>query len=109
MSIKDKTLTVLENNKGNYISGSQLADQLSVSRNSIWKAIKSLQDNGYNISAITNKGYCLSLDTDILSSQSISKYFSKNSNDFNITVYKTISSTNSAIKDLAIKIDQENF
>jgi len=107
MSIKDKTLTVLENNKGDYISGAQLAEQLSVSRNSIWKAIKSLQEDGYNICAITNKGYCLSLDTDILSSQSISKYLSQNSDDFNINVYKTISSTNSAIKDLAIKGEKE--
>lgn len=103
MNIKDKTLAVLENNKGNYISGAQLAEDLSVSRNSIWKSIKSLQEDGYNISAVTNKGYCLSLDTDILSSQSISKYLSKNSDAFNITVYKTINSTNTAVKDLAIK------
>jgi BirA family transcriptional regulator, biotin operon repressor / biotin---[acetyl-CoA-carboxylase] ligase len=107
MSIKDKTLVVLENNKGNYISGAQLAEQLSVSRNSVWKAIKSLQDDGYNISAVTNKGYCLSLDTDILSSQSISKYLSKDNDIFNINVYKTITSTNSAIKDLAIKGEKE--
>lgn len=103
MNIKDKTLTFLENNKGNYISGAKLAEELSVSRNSIWKSIKSLQEDGYNICAVTNKGYCLSLDTDILSSQSISKYLSKDSDDFNITVYKTLPSTNSAIKDLAIK------
>lgn len=107
MSIKNKTLTVLENNKGNYISGGKLAEELSVSRNSIWKSIKSLQEDGYNISAITNKGYCLSLDTDILSSQSISKYLSKSSNAFNITVYKTINSTNTAVKDLAIKGEKE--
>lgn len=107
MSIKDKTLTVLENNKGNYISGAQLAEQLSVSRNSIWKSIKSLQEDGYNICAVTNKGYCLSLDTDILSSQSISKYLSKNSNIFDITVYKTINSTNTVVKDLAIKGKEE--
>ena len=107
MSIKDKTLMVLENNKGDYISGAQLAEQLSVSRNSIWKAIKSLQEDGYNICAVTNKGYCLSLDTDILSSQSISKYLPKDNDIFNINVYKTITSTNSAIKELAIKGEKE--
>ena len=36
MSVKDKTLSVLENNKGNYISGADLAKELSVSRNAIW-------------------------------------------------------------------------
>ncbi|WP_243278481.1 biotin operon repressor, partial [Clostridium tertium] len=97
MSVKDKTLSVLENNKGNYISGADLAKELSVSRNAIWKAIKSLQNEGYNIYAVTNKGYCLSTDTDILSSQSISKYLNKKDNNFNIKFYKTINSTNSAI------------
>ena len=53
MSVKDKTLSVLENNKGNYISGAELAKELSVSRNAIWKAIKSLKDEGYNKIRIT--------------------------------------------------------
>lgn len=107
MSVKDKTLSVLENNKGNYISGAELAKELTVSRNAIWKAIKSLQSDGYNIYAVTNKGYCLSSDTDILSSQSISKYLNKADNLFSINVYKTINSTNSAIKELAINGEKE--
>lgn len=107
MSVKDKTLSVLENNKGDYISGAELAKKLSVSRNAIWKAIKSLQNEGYNIYAVTNKGYCLSTDTDILSSQSISKYLNKYNNNFNINVYKTINSTNSAVKELAINSAKE--
>jgi len=107
MNIKDKTLLVLENNRGNYISGAQLAEELSVSRNSIWKAIKSLQNDGYNINAVTNKGYCLSPETDILSTQSICKNLSNNKDTFNISVYKTISSTNSVIKELAIKGEKE--
>lgn len=107
MSVKDKTLSVLENNKGDYISGAELSKKLSVSRNAIWKAIKSLQNEGYNIYAVTNKGYCLSTDTDILSSQSISKYLNKYNNNFNINVYKTINSTNSAVKELAINSAKE--
>lgn len=107
MSVKDKTLTVLENNKGNYISGAKLAEQLSVSRNAVWKAIKALQDEGYNICAVTNKGYCLSSHTDILSSQSITKYLSKYNNAFNINILKTTSSTNSAIKELGINGAEE--
>lgn len=107
MSVKDKTLSVLENNKGIYISGEDLAKELFVSRNAIWKAIKSLKNDGYNISSVNNRGYCLSTDTDILSSQSISKYLNKDNNYFNIKVYKTINSTNSAIKELAINGEKE--
>ena len=48
MSIKDEVLKQLEENKGEYISGGQLATNLNVSRNSIWKAIKTLEKDGYN-------------------------------------------------------------
>ena len=71
MSIKDEVLKQLEENKGEYISGGQLATNLNVSRNSIWKAIKTLEKDGYSINAIPNKGYCLEPDNDILSPQSI--------------------------------------
>ena len=52
MSVKDEVLKELENNKGDYISGGQLADNLGVSRNSVWKAIKALEKSGYEINAI---------------------------------------------------------
>lgn len=108
MSVKEKTLTVLENNKGNYISGAELAKELSVSRNAIWKSIKTLQSEGYNIDAITNKGYCLSENTDILSKQSISKYLDDDIN-LNINVYKTIGSTNTFVKELASNGEAEGL
>ena len=73
MSVKDEVLKQLENNKGNYISGGQLAKTLDVSRNSVWKAIKSLEKSGYQIDAVPNRGYCLAEKSDILSSYSIDK------------------------------------
>lgn len=108
MSVKDKTLKVLENNKGNYISGSEIARELSVSRNAIWKAVKSLQNEDYNIYSGTNKGYCLSNDTDILSNHSIYKYLTDNSN-FDITVHKTIDSTNNEVKEVALNSGKEGI
>ena len=38
MSVKDEILQQLESNKGSYISGGQLANNLGVSRNAVWKA-----------------------------------------------------------------------
>lgn len=107
MSVKNKTLFVLENNRGDFISGAEIAKKLCVSRNAVWKAIKTLQSEGYNILAVNNKGYCLSIDTDILSPQSISKYLNKNIKNLNINVYKTITSTNDLAKELAIKGENE--
>lgn len=107
MSIKNKTLNILENNKGNFISGEELAKNLNVTRNSIWKAINSLKKDGYNISSVTNKGYCLSVSNNILSSESILKYLK---NDFfEIEVHKTINSTNTYVKELAVNGKKEGI
>jgi BirA family biotin operon repressor/biotin-[acetyl-CoA-carboxylase] ligase len=98
MSIKDEVLKQLEENKGEYISGGQLATNLNVSRNSIWKAIKTLEKDGYSINAIPNKGYCLEPDNDILSPQSIEQYLNY---PLDLSVYKTITSTNTVLKEKA--------
>ena len=98
MSVKDEVLKELENHKGEYISGGQLSEVLNVSRNSIWKAIKTLENNGYKIDAIPNRGYCLAQESDILSSFSIKQHMHS---DLNITVYPSVSSTNTFLKELA--------
>lgn len=98
MSIKDEVLKTLEENKGHYISGGDLASTLKVSRNAIWKAIKSLEKNGYTIDAIPNRGYCLSSNSDILSPQSIAQHLAC---DLDIHVYKIVSSTNTVLKEMA--------
>ncbi|MEG1501547.1 MAG: HTH domain-containing protein, partial [Clostridiales bacterium] len=101
MSVKEQVLTVFENNKGQYISGEDLAGRLSVSRSAVWKGVKALQAEGYQISAISNKGYCLSDKTDILSVQSIEKYLKHSCLPLTIEVYKSLASTNTFLKNLA--------
>lgn len=54
---KFKVLSTL--NRETYISGEQIADALKISRTSVWKAIQSLKEAGYQIEAVTNKGYRL--------------------------------------------------
>lgn len=99
MSVKDEVLKELENNKGDYISGAQLADNLGVSRNSVWKAIKALEKSGYEINAIPNKGYCLAEKNDILSSYSIKQHL-KNPH-LDISVFSSVTSTNTILKEMA--------
>ncbi len=74
MTTKEQILLLFENNRGKYFSGEQIAEKLAVSRTAVWKAVKALQSDGYPIAAATNKGYCLSEYTDILSAQGIEKY-----------------------------------
>ena len=63
---KSELLKLLRDNKGNYISGQELAERFGVSRNAVWKAITDLRSKGYEIDAVKNRGYRLSPKSDIL-------------------------------------------
>lgn len=93
MTTKEKVLEFFEQNRGVFFSGEAIANSLGVSRTSIWKAIKGLQEAGYKIKACTNRGYCLLNSTDIISSQGIKKYLENNKVQ-DIVVLPTIISTN---------------
>lgn len=98
MAVKDRVLTLLEKNRGTYISGEQIAKETDVSRAAVWKAIKRLQDEGFAIEGINNKGYQLAAESDILSKQGVEQWLT--SQDFyNLEVYKTVTSTNLLLKE----------
>lgn len=42
-----------------YISGQEICDTLGVSRTAVWKVVKQLQAEGYDIEGVNNKGYRL--------------------------------------------------
>ena len=58
MSVKSDVLHILESKKGESVSGEALAEMLGCSRAAVWKAVKSLREDGYEIEAVTNRGYC---------------------------------------------------
>lgn len=101
---KTKILKILEANRGNTVSGSRLAKALDISRSAVWKIIEELRKEGYEINAVTNKGYSLSETTDLLSADGILLYL-KNPNikRHQIHVYKTLESTNQLAKKMAIE------
>ena len=53
--MKSKILKELKN-ADDYISGQQLCERLGVSRTAVWKHIKALRAEGYEIDSVTNKG-----------------------------------------------------
>lgn len=103
MSVKNEVLHILEQNKGQSISGQELAEKLRVSRTAVWKAINSLKEEGYIISGVSNKGYSLSPSSDVMSAEGIRTFLKNDYQILPITVYKTISSTNSEAKILAMQ------
>lgn len=112
MNTREKLLELLEANRGVYFSGEEIAGRLSVSRAAVWKAVKTLQNAGYAIDAVTNKGYCLSRATDILSVQGIRKYLSASEwkgTDLELCVLATTASTNAVAREAAASGTPEGY
>lgn len=100
MSTKERLLSILEKNKGTYLSGEELAGSLELSRAAVWKGIQALRREGYPISAVTNKGYALDRDSDILSKQGIQPWLKEK--DVWIEVRQEMVSTNEWLKKEAL-------
>lgn len=98
MTTKNRVLDYLNQHKESAVSGQEIADHLAVSRTSVWKAIKSLQSEGFQIEATTNKGYLLTNEPDILS-KTVLHSLLKEEPDF-IEVYPQIGSTNDEAKNI---------
>ncbi|MEI0447721.1 biotin--[acetyl-CoA-carboxylase] ligase [Brachyspira intermedia] len=101
-NLKENIISILESNKGLFISGEKLANDLNVSRAAVWKVIKSLKNEGYDILSVSNKGYALSKETDILSSKIIKDNMPKYRDKFNFVIYKTVESTNIVARGMAM-------
>ena len=101
MTTREKLLGLLEENREAYLSGEELAKTLAVSRAAVWKAVKSLQQEGYPIDAVTNRGYRLSRGGDRLSAPGIRKYLKPEYRDLPITVEEETQSTNTALRAMA--------
>lgn len=106
---KGKLLELLEQNRGNYISGEAIANELEISRTAVWKAVNNLRREGYQISAVTNKGYCLALDSDIISQQGIQQYLTENTGDIRLEVFSETDSTNMVCRNKANDGETEGY
>lgn len=101
-NLKENIISILESNKGLFISGEKLANDLNVSRAAVWKVIKSLKNEGYDILSVSNKGYALSKETDMLSSKIIKDNMPKYRDKFSLVIYKTVESTNIVARGMAM-------
>lgn len=91
MKTKDQVLSMLQNRAGAYVSGQEIADTLFITRAGIWKAIRSLRDEGHVIEAVNNRGYRLVSSSDILSEGSIRAHWDS---PLPLFVEDTVESTN---------------
>lgn len=100
MNVKESLLKAFSESGRNYISGSALAEQLGVSRNAVWKAVKALESDGYIIESVTAKGYRLSGENNHLSAPLISAKVNASVIGSRIVVLDETDSTNNYAKKL---------
>ena len=108
MKTADKILDLLEKNKGNAISGERLAKILGISRTAVWKHVKTLKKEGYEISSVSNKGYELLETGDVFSTKSVMQELTdkekgyKGKTKIEAEVRDEVTSTNALLKDMAV-------
>lgn len=68
--MKKKILKILKE-RSDYVSGQELSSLLGVSRTAIWKNIKILKEEGFEIDAINNKGYKLVAQPDTVDAETV--------------------------------------
>lgn len=102
--MRNKIIKVILNNKDNFISGEDLSNKLGISRTAVWKHIKKLKEEGYNIESVNKKGYRLvSFPGDLLTSENIKYNLQTEMIGDNIHHLQTIDSTNEYLKRIGDK------
>ena len=69
MTVKSRLLELLEQHKGETLSGEDIGRELSCTRAAVWKAVNSLRQEGYPIEAGPNKGYMLARESNLISAE----------------------------------------
>lgn len=107
MDLKKRILEILEKNRGKAVSGEEMADILNVSRSAVWKGVCALRKEGYDVVAVTNKGYSLNENSEELSAEGI--YALYENCPYEIEVKNRVTSTNSLVKALAQQDKREGY
>ncbi|MTI60029.1 MAG: biotin--[acetyl-CoA-carboxylase] ligase [Firmicutes bacterium] len=99
--INVRLLKLLIENRGDYVSGEKISQELGVSRTTIWKHINKLRELGYQIDSLTRKGYSLIKSPQGMVAENI--YLGLDTEVFGkeIRVYPSLDSTNTKAKELA--------
>lgn len=98
--MKDKIINLLKSNNGKFVSGEKISEILGVTRASVWKHIKNIKMDGYDIESVTRKGYRLVSSPDILTDEEIRPYLNTKYIGQNIVYFNSIDSTNKKAKEL---------
>lgn len=98
--MKEEIINLLKQHKDNFISGEKISEKLGISRAAVWKHMKSIKEDGYEIESVSRKGYKLISSPDLLTFEEVNPYLNTNYIGKDIRYYNTIDSTNNKAKEL---------
>ncbi|QJA09728.1 biotin--[acetyl-CoA-carboxylase] ligase [Romboutsia sp. CE17] len=102
--MRSKIIGMILDNEKDFMSGEEISKKLGISRSAVWKHIKALKEEGYDIESVNKKGYRLKeKPMDLLSSQNINHELKTKFIGKNIIHFETIDSTNTYSKSIAMK------
>ena len=87
-------------NTTEYVSGQSLAEQLGVSRQAVWKEIKALKEQGWEIESVTKRGYKLVSMPQYLNAPSLKAGLKTKIIGSELEVLDAVGSTNDYLKQL---------
>ncbi|KEO84288.1 biotin--[acetyl-CoA-carboxylase] ligase [Tumebacillus flagellatus] len=94
-------LHMLRETPGGFVSGEAMCQACGVSRTAIWKHIKDLQDAGYQIEAVRNKGYRLVESPDLVTAAEIREGLQTTLIGQSIIYRESLDSTNTLAQQMA--------
>ena len=100
MNSNDPILKYLHQQRGSYISGSELASWLGISRVAVWKRIEVLKKAGYEISARQGRGYCIEPGSSFFSPPEVADRLRTTWLGREIQFFPSLDSTNEELKRL---------
>lgn len=97
--MKAEILKVLRE-RGDYVSGQQLCEQLKVSRTAVWKAMNQLKEEGYEVEAVRNKGYRITSSPDVITKEELVSQLDTKWAGKEVYYFDEIDSTNTKARQL---------
>ena len=91
--MKTEILKLLRGTDG-YVSGQQISEMTGVSRTAVWKTIRRLQEEGYRVEAVRNRGYRIVDGPDVMTKEELESLMSTRWAGKNIVYYDVTDSTN---------------
>ena len=91
---------------GDYVSGQEICEKFGVSRTAVWKVIRQLQEEGYQVEAVRSKGYRILDEPDVITAEEVASLMETEWAGKPVVYYPETDSTNIRIRHLG---DRDNI